>query len=146
MGEFWKIDSLEQLAQRMKFLEAHIRETYNFEVPLQITAKPYSPKRSVNANALFHVWCRELSRYFENANIKLNEEDAKLLLKNMFLGREDRQIGATLIEGQVRQTSKLTSGEMKMFMDQVLAWGAEKGCALSLPEDNEYVKWSREHG
>lgn len=146
MGEFWKIDSLEQLAQRMKFLEAHIRETYNFEVPLQITAKPYSPKRSVNANALFHVWCRELSRYFENANIKLNEEDAKLLLKNMFLGREDRQIGATLIEGQVRQTSKLTSGEMKLFMDQVLAWGAEKGCALSLPEDNEYVKWSREHG
>jgi hypothetical protein len=146
MGEFWKIDSLQQLAERMKFLEAHIRETYDFEVPLQITAKPYSPKRSNNANALFHVWCRELSTYFERANIALSEEQAKLLMKNMFLGREDHHIGATLIEGQVRHTSKLTSGEMKMFMDQVLAWAAEKGCALSLPEDNEYVKWSREHG
>ena len=146
MSEFWKIDSPDQIEQRLGFFERYLRGDWDWSRPVTWIVKPYTNPRSKNANALFHVWCRELSEYFTSVNIKLSEAEAKELMKYNFLGLEDRVIGHTVIKGQLRHTSKLDSGEMKFFMDQVLAWAADKGCGLSMPSDNEYVQWGAAHG
>lgn len=146
IGGFWKIDNPDQIKERLSFFERYLRGDWDWSKPVAWQVKPYSNPRSKNANALFHVWCRELSVYFTKGNVSLTEEEAKELMKYHFLGTEDRVIGKTVIEGQLRRTSKLDSGEMKQFMDQVLAWAADKGCPLSQPEDNEYVQWCREYG
>lgn len=145
-GEFWKIDNPNQITERLSYFERYLRGDWDWSKPVTWSVKPYTNPRSKNANALFHVWCRELSAYFTKGKISLTEEEAKELMKFNFLGLEDRLIGNTVIEGQLRRTSKLDSGEMKHFMDQVLAWSADKGCGLSMPEDNEYVQWCRDHG
>lgn len=147
MSEFWKIDAVEQLSERLKFLEAHIRASWDWSKPVEIQVRPWSKKRSLNANALMHVWFREIGKYFTAKNIPLSEEDAKDLMKSRFLGLEDRVVnGKVIAEGQLRRTRSLTSGEQKQFMDQIAEWAADKGCALSHPEDSEYAKWGREHG
>ena len=146
MGDFCKIDHPDQITDRLATFEKYLRTVWDWTRPVAWQAKPYQNPRSKNANALFHVWCREMSVYFTKRYSTLTEEEAKELMKYNFLGCEDRVIGKTVIAGQLRRTSKLDSGEMKFFMDQVLAWAADKGCALSLPQDSEYVQWSREHG
>lgn len=146
MGEFWKIDCIAQLSERLKHLEAHLRASWDWDKPVQLQVKPWSDKRSLNANALVHLWFREIGQYFTERNVPLSEEDAKLLMKDLFLGLEDIQIGKRQIKQQLRRTSKLDSGEMKQFMDQIVAWCADKGCALSQPTDSEYARWSREYG
>ena len=146
MGEYWKIDDPSQITDRLTYFERYLRGDWDWSKPVAWQVKPYEHPRSKNANALFHIWCRELSVYFTKGHVSLTEEEAKELMKYNFLGCEDRVIGKTVIKGQLRRTSKLTSGEMKQFMDQVLAWAADKGCPLSQPEDNEYIRWCREHG
>lgn len=147
MSQFWKIDGIEQLSERLKFLEAHIRASWDWAKPLEIQLRPWSAKRSLNANALMHVWFREIGKHFTEKNFPMTEEDAKDLMKARFLGTEDRDInGRVIAEGQLRRTRTLNSGEQKQFMDQIVEWAADKGCALSQPEDSEYAKWCKEYG
>jgi len=69
-----------------------------------------------------------------------NKENMKLMLKQRFLGTYDIQIGKTLIEGQVKSSSKLTKGEMVHFMDNVYHWARENGVLLKVPHDSEYAR------
>jgi hypothetical protein len=61
-------------------------------------------------------------------------------MKHKFLGTQDVKVGQTEIKGQILSSSKLKKGEMVYFMDQVIAWAAEKGVILSLPQYNEYTE------
>lgn len=146
MPQFWKIDAPDEVDKRLAYLGVYLKDEWDFSRPVAIYLKPWSKTRSLNANALMHVWFREMAEYFTAKGVEISEEDAKLLMKNLFLGKEDIVIGKTIIEGQLRRTANLDGGEVKQFMDQVLAWAADKGVSLSQPEDSEYAQWSREHG
>ena len=140
MAEGWIIRNTGQLEA---FVQRY-RDSWDWSKPLYVEPKEHKPKRSLDANALFHIWCREAEKFFK---IKPREglepgETMKLVFKNMFLGYEDIVLtDNTTIKGQLRRTSKLDSGEMCHFMDLVVAWCADKGCPLSHPRGSEYEKW-----
>ena len=47
----------------------------------------------------------------------------------------------------LRHTSKLDTGEMKLFMDLVYAWALDKGHPLTIPEGCQYDELNkRENG
>ena len=43
----------------------------------------------------------------------------------------------------LRHTSKLDTGEMKLFMDWVYAWALDKGLPLTIPEGCQYDELSK---
>lgn len=141
---FWKIDDPNQIPDRLGHFEKWLRTEYQWDRPITWEPKPYTNPRSLSANALMHVWFREMANKFSTDANPLTEEQMKALMVHKFLGTEDVVISKTVIEGQLRHTSKLTSGECKQFMDQVSAWAADHGCVLTMPEDSEYMQWSKE--
>jgi len=142
MGEFWKIDEPSQIAERLKHFEHHLRTNWDWQRPVTWSPKPYDAKRSLNANALAHIWFREMAASFTDRGHPITEQKMKIFMCHKFLGTEDIEIGRERIEGQVRHTSDLTSGEMKVFMDQVIAWAADHGVLLTHPQDSEYYRWN----
>ena len=140
MSEFWLVKDKAQLRQRIEFFQKYLESEWNWEHPVEWKVKRYSPKRSLSQNALFHVWCREMSDHFKERGADITEERMKELIKYKILGTEDRKINNTVIPGQVRETSGLDRGEMMDFMDKVNEWAMDHGLFLSCPQDSEYMK------
>jgi len=138
-GDFVKIDSVHDIDKRMKYLTKRI-EGWDFSTPLIVTLKNYTNPRSLNQNALLHVWCRQMSDHFLTKIPTATPENMKLMMKHRFLGVEDIKVGNKLIEGQVKSSSRLDKGEMVHFMDNIFSWAADNGCFLSVPADSEYAK------
>lgn len=66
-------------------------------------------------------------------------------MKYNFLGktkirRANFQTGKWEDDFELVHTSKLSTGEMFHFMEQVLCWANEKGCLLTMPNDSEFMK------
>ena len=61
MAEFWKVDSPDQIEDRLKYFESYLRSSWDWTKPVMWKVSVWSGKRSLNANALFHIWCREIS-------------------------------------------------------------------------------------
>ena len=140
MGEFWLVKDKAQLQQRVDFFKDYLEKEWNWEYPVEWKVKRHTPKRSLSQNALFHVWCREMSEHFKAKGADITEERMKELIKYKILGTEDRKINNTVIPGQVRETSGLDRGEMMDFMDRVNEWAMDHGLFLSCPQDSEYMK------
>lgn len=140
MSEFWLVKDKAQLRQRIEFFQKYLESEWNWEYPVEWKVKRYIPKRSLSQNALFHVWCREMSDHFKERGADITEERMKELIKYKILGTEDRKINNTVIPGQVRETSGLDRGEMMDFMDRVNEWAMDHGLFLSCPQDSEYMK------
>lgn len=140
MSEFWLVKDKTQLRQRIEFFQKYLESEWNWEYPVEWKVKRYIPKRSLSQNALFHVWCREMSDHFKERGADITEERMKELIKYKILGTEDRKINNTVIPGQVRETSGLDRGEMMDFMDKVNEWAMDHGLFLSCPQDSEYMK------
>jgi len=114
-------------------------EGWDFTTPLVIKPGKYTNPRSLSQNALLHTWFGVMAKHF-SAKVEVDAEQMKLLMKNKFLGTEDIVVGNTVIEGQLKRTSKLTKGEMTYFMDRVHEWAADHGVNLPIPADSEYMK------
>ena len=127
--------------QREEFINAIKRD------PLPQAYEYVSTKtRSLSANALFHIWCREAAKHF---GLKIQhgiepEEQMKMVFKEQFLGRQTIKVRNFEFKDELRHTSKLEPAEMSHFMEQIQSWCASKGCALSNPADNEYARWQAE--
>ncbi|HDU2640033.1 TPA: hypothetical protein RFB69_003425 [Yersinia enterocolitica] len=101
-------------------------------------------KRSLNQNALSHMWYGEISAYL----IKSGRTDAtpawvKRNLKKTYLGCEEVEYtdfvtGEKVKMWEPRHTSKLDTGDMHFFLSQVEMWAAEFGLALTIPNGCEY--------
>lgn len=97
--------------------------------------------RSLEQNALFHVWCREFATEQTKRGKTLNETAVKIWWKHRFLGVEDVQYGNKVLKDQLRNTEDLSVGEMFHFMEQCWEYSAsEFGVFLSIPEDSHYKK------
>lgn len=109
---------------------------------ITIEWKRKGKERSLNQNALFHQWCGEIAgqMYAKTGDDTYTKQTVKLFLKKTFLGEEDVRVGKTVIEKQIRSSSKLDTGEMFFFMNQIEAFAFEHNMTLSHPADNEYDK------
>ena len=138
-GQFWLVKNKEQLKERLVFFSEWVLENWDWEKPLTWKAEPYEPKRSLDQNALMHVWMREIATHF-SAKMPVTTDEIKTLMKYKFLGTKDIVVGSTVIAGQVVETSGLKKGEMMRFMDEVYDWANDHGVRLSNPADSEYMR------
>lgn len=106
--------------------------------------------RSMSQNNLAHLWFGEISRWLTGHGREFaTPEWCKNAMKHTFLGYED-VFDTDVISGistrrqELRHTSKLDVGEMKLFMDQVYHWCLEKELMLTIPEDCEYDRLRKE--
>lgn len=113
--------------------------------PHQLIIKPFKRTRSLSQNALFHLWCAELSKYLCANNANFTAEQVKEMLKHTFLGYEAvERIDVTTKQPErvraLRRTSKLDTGEMHVFMQKVECWAIGIRCFVTVPESSEYMK------
>ena len=138
--QFWKIDSKRQLDERLDHLKAYLRDNWDWTKPVCIKTEEYQNPRSLDQNALFHVWIREMVKHFKPARPELTEEEMKAIVKYRFLGTESIKAGKIMIDNQLRSTAKLKRGEMYHFMESVYAWALDLGCQLATPAESEFMQ------
>ena len=106
--------------------------------------------RSMSQNNLAHLWFGEISKWLTGHGREFaTPEWCKNAMKHTFLGYDD-VFDTDVISGistrrqELRHTSRLDVGEMKLFMDQVYHWCLEKELMLTIPEDCEYDRLRKE--
>ena len=109
--------------------------------------------RSLSQNALSHMWYSEVSRWLVGKGKDFaTPEWCKDALKNTFLGVEDVfhtdvVTGVSTRRQELRHTSKLDVGEMKLYLDLVYHWCLDRGLMLTIPEGCQYQELcKRENG
>lgn len=115
-------------------------------------------RRSLDQNALFHMWCEEAAQFFVAmgkthfaSGAPMNKENVKANLKATFLGTEPREYidlttGEARIQEEVRHTADLDKGEMCAFLTCIDRWAQEYDIPLTHPADSEYAQYMREQG
>lgn len=122
---------------------------FEFESRMIVSIQPFRKNRTLDQNALFHMWCGELSRFLLKHGRKwATPEFVKDMLKHSFLGYKDtmRLDVSTNQPAKVRElihTSDLSSGDMFHFMEQCEAYSVGIGCLLTIPEKSEYMQNKR---
>ena len=142
-----KYNSKQDVEKKVKFLIEDMLN-WDFTTPLAVKLEPYQNPRSLNQNALFHMWCREIVKGMEKKGFKVSEGDPveawKLWLKRRFLGTDNFRISKTEISGQVKRSSQLGKGEMVHFLDQCYHWATEQGIRLTIPRESEYAELKKQ--
>ena len=124
-------------------------EHFDFESSVEVVIRPIAAKRTLSQNALFHMWCNELSSYLlKNGRKWAAPEFVKDMLKHSFLGYKDamRLDVSTNQPTKIRDlihTSDLSTGDMFHFMEQCEAYSVGIGCLLTIPEKSEYMQNKR---
>ena len=117
--------------------------------PVQVKL-PGKKARSLSQNATFHMWMAEMSRWLTSHGREFaTPEWCKDAMKHTFLGYEDVfdtdvVTGISTRRQALRHTSKLDTGEMKLFMDLVYAWALDKGLPLTIPEGCQYDELNKQ--
>jgi len=110
----------------------------------RLQVSPWSEKRTLSQNAMFHAWMAELSRFLiRHGRSQCSPEWCKDAMKFTFLGFEEKtfvdvETGAQIVRESLRHTSKLRTGEMFSFMTKVQGWCLDIGCFLTVSEQSEY--------
>ena len=141
-GDHVKISHATEVERKVPHLIKRLQD-WDYSIPLSIKLEPWVDTRTLDQNALFHKWCRELSDKFITKIPDATPDGVKWMMKSKFLGTQDIKVGQTELLNQVRSSSKLTKGEMVYFMDQVYQWASERDVFLSLPQYNEYTELKR---
>lgn len=111
--------------------------------PVSVQLKSHT-KRSVPQNATAHMWFGELSRWLISKGKDFaTPEWTKSAMKATFLGYvevvdTDVITGKKTSRQELRHTSSLDTGEMKLFMDMVYGWALDRGVMLTIPDNSEY--------
>ena len=111
--------------------------------PVSVQLKSHT-KRSLSQNALAHKWFGELSAWLISKGKDFaTPEWVKAAMKSTFLGYvevvdTDVITGKKTTRSELRHTSSLDTGEMKLFMDMVYGWALDRGVMLTIPDNSEY--------
>lgn len=111
--------------------------------PVSVQLKSHT-KRSLSQNALAHKWFGELSAWLISKGKDFaTPEWVKAAMKSTFLGYvevvdTDVITGKKTTRSELRHTSSLDTGEMKLFMDMVYYWALDRGMMLTIPDNSEY--------
>ena len=111
--------------------------------PVSVQLKSHT-KRSLSQNALAHKWFGELSTWLISKGKDFaTSEWTKSAMKSTFLGYvevvdTDVITGKKTSRKELRHTSSLDTGEMKLFMDMVYGWALDRVVMLTIPDNSEY--------
>lgn len=112
----------------------------------RLIIKPWREKRSLNQNALSHMWYSEISDWLiRRGKDFASPEWVKDAMKHTYLGYVEREMvdvvtGQTTAIRSLRHTSDLDTGDMHFYLTQVEDWALSLGCKLTMPADSEYMK------
>ena len=111
----------------------------------RLIIKPWREKRSLNQNALSHMWYSEISDWLiRRGKDFASPEWVKDAMKHTYLGYVEREMvdvvtGETTVIRSLRHTSDLDTGDMHFYLTQVEGWARSLGCKLTVPADSEYM-------
>lgn len=120
----------------------------NFPMPYTVTVKPGEP-RSLDQNALFHVWMGEIARHRGDttaARVKAeyhiefgipllrSDPDYSAFIGKALGGLRYDEVANLIERGFVPCTSLMTVPQMRQYLDHVQQQEAAKGIALTDPE------------
>jgi len=111
----------------------------------RLIIKPWREKRSLNQNALSHMWYSEISDWLiRRGKDFASPEWVKDAMKHTYLGYVEREMvdvgtGETTLIRSLRHTSDLDTGDMHFYLTQVEGWALSLGCKLTVPADSEYM-------
>lgn len=117
--------------------------------PVSVQLKSHT-RRSITQNATAHMWFGELSRWLISKGKDFaTPEWVKAAMKSTFLGYvevidTDVVTGKKTSRQELRHTSSLDTGEMKLFMDMVYHWALDRGMMLTIPDGCEYQKLTKQ--
>jgi len=118
-------------------------EEWDFSVPVSVKLEPYRNPRSLDQNAMSHVWYKRIAKHMEKKGCTIDHKTPdivwKLWLKKRFLGEEIIKIGKQEVIN-VARTSKLSKGDMCHYLDQVWHWARDQGIKLPIQKDSEYAQ------
>jgi len=111
----------------------------------RLIIKPWREKRSLNQNALSHMWYSEISDWLiRRGKDFASPEWVKDAMKHTYLGYVEREMvdvvtGKITVIRSLRHTSDLDTGDMHFYLTQVEGWALSLGCKLTVPADSEYM-------
>jgi hypothetical protein len=110
-----------------------------YQGEVEITITDYSPVRTISQNNLYWQWLGVMAAKFTTKKNKFDKNEMHDMMRHKFLGYEDRTIGRTTIEHQLRSTKKLKTGEFFEYMEKVDAWAMDHGVNLPIPGMSQYM-------
>jgi len=138
---FLKIDNPNQLDERLSHFNAFLREWWPWEKgSVKIEWKLYTDPRTLSQNALSWMWYEDMAQHFSTKGSTYSAQQMHDLMAHQFLGYQDIVIGNTVIEKQLRGTSKLDKGEFHEFLEKVDAWACDHGIQLRYPDMSVYAE------
>lgn len=139
-----------------KFLDEMLSKIYESCDRAEVSVKPYKPKRSLSANALYWMWIDQMTDKLQSKGMtitvtdeKTGEEKNKLiekddthdLMREKFLGYEIKVTRRVNIRTLVSTTS-LNKSEFCHYMEQVYHFANEYlSLVLPTPLDSEYQEY-----
>lgn len=141
MINYIRVDSPEVLADRMNALATRIGAFWNWEQPLMIYFEAWKDPRTRSQNNLYWMWMNEMANFYSRPDQQHTKEDMHDLMRHKFLGYTDKTIGNTRIERQLCSTTDLKKGEMSEYMHKIEQWNTDNGLLLTIPADNDYMKY-----
>ena len=147
MIDFIKIDSREQITERLTNLGERLGAFWNFDQhPLMVYYEAYKDPRTRSQNNLYWMWLEEMANYYSTREQQYDKEDMHDLMRYKFLGTEDKRLGNTTIPAQLVSTTKLRKIDMSEYMTKIEAWNTDNGLRVTIPAMNEYSKYREARG
>ena len=146
--QFWLIKSGDDVRKVLADVYTKAME-HDYIKPMRVCFEEFKPTRSLNQNALSHVWYREIAKYLKGKmtwddGTAFSEDDVKQMLKMKYLPTRSKILKGKEIHVPV-DTSNLPAGDMYEYMERVQQWAMDKGLTLPVPEDSQYHKMRLEN-
>jgi hypothetical protein len=94
-------------------------------------------KRSLRQNSLLWMWYSELvPQIRQRSGETYSTEDLHEYFKSRFCPTKELKFGAKVITAL--STTRLDTGEMTRYLDQIHEWSCGSGMKLTIPVDCEY--------
>lgn len=103
----------------------------------RVTIVGWREKRSNDQNSLYWKWMEELANQAYVNNVKFSGEIWAEFFKKWYCPEKtvDMPLGEP---SAVKSTTKLDTGEMHHYLNQIQAWCMREGYTLTIPENSEY--------
>ena len=91
-GDHVKISHATEVERKVPHLIKRLQD-WDYSIPLSIKLEPWVDTRTLDQNALFHKWCRELSDKFIAKIPDATPDGVKWMMKHKFLVKKTIKFG-----------------------------------------------------
>lgn len=115
---------------------SHCQDMIENGKSIKVTVKD-AKKRSLNQNQLMWMWYSELAAQIkQKTGDTYSTEDLHEYFKSRFCPQKELKFGARIIAAS--STTRLDTGEMTRYLDQIHEWSCGSGMKLTIPINCEY--------